>query len=215
MSSPRISLQMINNMWDRLRDTVKCVLSQILICPHLLAHPQFLERTGEEQGASRVIRGICGCRARGSQLLRWEHKGPLIECYHATDTPDPSEPPSATTPTSQTLPHNHLREIKELHTHTSGAPHCSLCFAFTASSKPHKAPSPQSPPTATHHISGCLIHFCKGNERKASCAVGWGVLLSWRELSNAIKIHAGALHILLAEGSVGKQALPLALCCFH
>lgn len=80
--------------------------------------------------------------------------------------------------------------------------------------RPLKPPS-APPPTATHHISGCLIHFCKGNERKASCTVGWGVLLSWRELSNAIKIHAGALRFQLAEGSVGKQVLPLTLCCFH
>lgn len=93
MSSPRIGLQMINNMWDRLRGTLKCVLSRILIRPHPLARPQFLERSGEERGASWVIRGVCGCHARGSQLLRWEHKGPLIECYHVTDTPGPSEPP--------------------------------------------------------------------------------------------------------------------------
>lgn len=200
-------------MWDSLRDTLKCVLSQILICPHLLAHPQFLERTGVEQGASWVIRGVCGCCARGSQLLRWEHKGPLIECYHATETPDPSEPPLPPPPKRfRTIISERSRNFLP----TPRGHHTAVCASHSQHHRNCTKPPPLNlPPTATHHISGCLIHFCKGNERKASRTVGWGVLLSWRELSNAIKIHADALHIQLAEGSVGKQALPLALCCFH
>ena len=42
--------------------------------------------------------------------------------------------------------------------------------------------------------------------------LGWGVLLSWWELSNVIKIHAGVLHIqpveLTGRKSASKQALP-------
>lgn len=78
---------------------------------------------------------------------------------------------------------------------------------FTASWE--RCTKPHAQPSATHHISGCLIHFCRGNERQAACAAGWGaLLLSWRELSNAIKIRAGAPRSRPTGGSVSKQAPP-------
>lgn len=129
----------------------------------------------------------------------------MIECHCATDTPDPPSPK-----------HTHI------HTITSQRPDKFIPTPpghYTAVSGSHlqrhhscggRAPSHRP----THHISGLLIQFCKGNERKASCAFGRGrrgLLLSLWDLSNVIKIHAGALHILPVEPtgrSASKQALP-------
>lgn len=107
--------------------------------------------------------------------------------YQGINNPQPTP-----TVTSQTLLYHHLREIKRNLTLSSGGGNQSVvhmhCIVGTATKPP-----PILQPSATHHISGCLIHFCRGNEREAVCTVGWGVLLlSWRPLSNAIKIRTGA-----------------------
>lgn len=135
---------------------------------------------------------VWGLTAAPSQ--RWEHKGPLIESHYGTDTTDPPKHSHSCTIISQ-RPHNFIP-----------TPH----YIAVSGSGLHRHCIEHHLPT-THHISGHLIQFCKGNECKASCAVGWGMLLSWWELSNVIKIHAGVLHIQPVEltGTIArKQALP-------
>lgn len=202
---------MINNKWDWLKKQLKCVSGQILICmwsvwllPCLWLH----EKTGEEQRSGWENGEACGCdraptmaraEAHSCSLSEVEHKGPLIECHCATDTLDLPAPPKHSHTIISKRPHNFIPTPPGHHTAVS-----SSHLQRHRSCGEHRL-------LTTHHISGCLIQFCKGNECKASCAVGWDVLLSWWELSNVIKIQAGALHIQPVEltgRSASKQSLP-------
>lgn len=119
-----------------------------------------------------------------------------VRLIHQTSLPPPKN--NSHTSISQ-RPHNFIPTPPGHYTAVSGSHlHHHCCWGE------HRLPT-------THHISGLLIQFCTGNECKASRAFGWGVLLSWWELSNVIKIHAGVLHILPVEltgRSASKQALP-------
>lgn len=184
VSSPRIGLQMLNNKWDRLKNTLKWCFEPN---PHLFVKYEVVNSslaTGEDRRGAEGSMGdrwgmwLSSCMnaepCGGSQQLSL--RGRTQRAFDRVSLCNWYTRPLC--PPSQTLTHSHLPETTELHPHTSRALHCSLWFTFTASSQLQRAPCLPPHPPATHHISGCLIQFCKGNERKASCAVGWGVLLS-------------------------------------
>lgn len=113
---------------------------------------------------------------RSSQLLSQmeKHKGPLIEC-NCTDTPNP------------------------IHTQTHTPFHIIISHRLQ-----NFIPTPLGQCSAVfssylwNHLtlSSCsLIQFFHRNGCKESCIIGWGgVLFSWWEPSNVIKIHGGVFN---------------------